>query len=99
MSVLRTQIASRNKTSLKTIASYLGDGILNLQCNFKYIQWYQAALDSTEFKIYKPDPHKVKRRQSIILFYVAFSNKAIEITNLPTIFNLNNVKSNLVNNK
>ena len=38
MSVLHTPIASRKKTSLKTIPSCLGDGILKLQCNCKYIQ-------------------------------------------------------------
>ena len=99
MTVLQTQIASKNEISLKTLVSYLGDGVLKLQCNFKYIQWYQAVLDSTEFKTYKPDPYKVGRRPSENIFYVAFSKKAIEIINLPTIFNGKNLKSNLVNNK
>ena len=57
---------------MKTLVNYLGNRILNLQCNFNYIQWHQAVLDSTEFKTYKPDPYKVKRRLSKIIFYVAF---------------------------
>ena len=78
MSVLRTQIASRNKTSLKTIPSCLGDGILKLQCNCKYIQWYLVALDFTEFKTYKPDPYKVKRRSSEFFFMLRLLTKLLK---------------------
>lgn len=59
-----TPIASLNKKYLKNIAGFLNDEILRLTCYYKYIQWYHAALDSIESKIYKPDAPKFKRRPS-----------------------------------
>ena len=97
--LLSTHIATLNKKSLKNIASYLSDEILRLPCHFKYIQWYHIELDSNEWKLYKPDPPKIKRKPPENICHITFRNKSIAMTNLPAIFNSTNIQPGLVTNK
>ena len=50
-------------------------------------------------KSYKPEITKIKRKPPANIYRVAFSNKAIEMINLPSVFNSTNVKSSLVTNE
>ena len=50
MNFARTQICSLDKRSLKNIACSNEDELIRLPPHFKYLQWYQVALDSITAK-------------------------------------------------
>ena len=85
MNFLRVSITSLNKSSLKSIASLLIDKLNVLPVSFPYMQWYIAAQDAIESKIYKPKTVKPKRKPPENICKVYFHNKAIELINLPYI--------------
>lgn len=99
MNFLHTRIALLNKKYLKKITSYWSDEILRSPCHFKHIQCYFVALDSTESEIYNSDTPKINRKPAKNICHVTFDKEAVEMINLPAMFNSTNVKSSLVTKK
>ena len=56
------------------------------QMTFKFAQWYNAAVDIIESKLYKPIPPKKRRPPPKNTCSVFFHNKAVKVINLSYIF-------------
>ena len=85
MILLRVQIASLSKKSLKEIGATMIDKLNTLPSSFPHMQWYLATQDAIESKLYKPAEAKPKRKPPENICKVYFHNKAIEMINLPHI--------------
>ena len=82
MTFTRKSIRSLNK-KLKDIANITNDEIVRLPSQFKYMQWYISTLINTESKLYIPELPNVTNKPPKNTCHVQFSNKEIELMNLP----------------
>ena len=96
MNFIRTSVASLNKKSLKDIANVMNDEILRLPSHFKYLQWYFATIDAIKSKMYQPKIQKTPKKSPENICKIYFCNKAVELINMPRIFNLDSVRSVLI---
>ena len=92
LNYIRVSIASLKKSELKRVANLINDKI-NERSSNAFDQWYFAALDLIESKIYKPPKIKEKRPSPENICNVHFSNKGIEAINLTAILNHKDVVS------
>ena len=69
--------------------------LFRLPSQFKYLQWHFSVQQSTNLKLNKPPKPKPKRKPEENLYHIKLCSKAVELTNLPAIFNNANVKSSL----
>ena len=56
MNYIRIQLASMRKSSLRKLHTLLNDEVSSKADNFILAQWYNAAIDIIESKLYKPLP-------------------------------------------
>ena len=61
--------------------------------NSVYFQWYSLALDIIEFKIFKPEISKAKRKVPTTICKMSFLNKRVEFINVHNIFDDSLVKA------
>ena len=73
------------KKELKQLAEILSDEILQKPVDFDFSQWYQAALDIIDCRLFKAPPSKVKRDPPKNILHLDFKNKGIEMVNLNSI--------------
>ena len=93
---IRTTLLKYKKSKLKKIATLLYDE-LSVSNNDIYQQWYLAALDIIECKLYKPPVQKPKRKSPGNILKISFDSKAIEMINLPRIVNSSEVRNCIPN--
>ena len=86
MNHIRIQLTSMKKSSLRKLHTLLNDEVSSKADNFVFAQWYNAAIDIIESKLYKPLPPKKRRPPPENTCSVFFHNKAIELINLSHIF-------------
>lgn len=94
---VRVTLLKFKKTILKKIATLLHDE-LTIPENEIYQQWFLAALDIIECKLYKPPVPKAKKKIPKNILKVAFDSKAVEMINLPRIMNSSEVRNCIPNN-
>ena len=88
MNNLRILLSSMKKSELKILSDKLNDHVSSQRDNnFSFSQWYLAALDFIESKLFKPVPVKPKRKKPENVCKIYFHNKALDFINLPHILN------------
>ena len=88
MNNLRILLSSMKKSELKILSDKLNDHVSSQRDdNFSFSQWYLAALDFIESKLFKPVPVKPKRKKPENVCKIYFHNKALDFINLSHILN------------
>ena len=85
-----------NKKNLKQTSILLNEA-LNEPNNSIYSQWYKMSLDIIDSKLFKPPCTAKKKAYPKNICKIMFDSKAIELINLPRIFNDSTVKEVIPN--
>ena len=86
MNFIRITLSSMKKSCLRKLHTLFNDELSSKADDFKFAQWYNAAIDIIESKLYKPIPPKKRRPPPENTCSVFFHNKAVELINLSHIF-------------
>ena len=86
MNFIRITLSSMKKSCLRKLHTLFNDELSSKADDFKFAQWYNAAVDIIESKLYKPIPPKKRRPPPENTCSVFFHNKAVELINLSRIF-------------
>ena len=86
MNFIRITLSSMKKSCLRKLHTLFNDELSSKADDFKFAQWYNAAIDIIESKLYKPIPPKKRRPPPENTCSVFFHNKAVEPINLSHIF-------------
>ena len=84
MNYIRITISSLPKNIVKEIRELINDTIL-IQEDLEFSQWYLAAIDAIESKLYTVPSKKSKKSAPLHTLKLEFVNKAMEIINIPNI--------------
>ena len=82
---IRISLSSMKKSYLKYVYNIISDEINDSPSDFIFLQWYLIILDIIECKLYRPIKPKNKRKPPKNLCHISFSNKGVELLNLPRI--------------
>ena len=95
MNTIRLLLESKTKRILKYFVTTINDFLERQSENFPYTSWYLAALDTIEFKLYKPETPKCKKKAPNSIIKILFENKSLDFINIQKIINLDDVVSTL----
>ena len=93
MNLLRMNLNSFNKKTLKEIFCSIENTILNIDTN-PFRQWYLAINDIIVFKLFYVEPVNKLIRKPNTAITIPFSNKGVEMINLPEILHAPTLSSN-----
>ena len=95
MNTIRVLLESKNKKILKQFVIAINDFLERQTDKFPFLPWYLAALDTIEYKLYKPEIPKDEKQAPKSILKILFDNKSLDFINLQKILNLDEIKATL----
>ena len=95
MNTIRVLLESKNKKILKQFVIAINDFLERQTDKFPFLPWYLAALDTIEYKLYKPEIPKDEKQAPKSILKILFDNKSLDFINLQKILNLDEIKTTL----
>ena len=85
LNFIRMSLSTMKKSELKQLGYAVRELLGSKSLDFPFSQWYSAALDIIDCRIYVIPPSKPKRSSPSNILRVKFCSKGIEAVNLPSI--------------
>ena len=91
MNFVRKTLTTVKKSELRRLGDTISELLLTKPVDFYFSQWYSAALDIIDCRLFKPPSPKKKRPPISNFLRIHFSNKGIELVNLSQILHQQSV--------
>ena len=86
MNIIQITLSSEKNSCLRKLHNLFNDESSSKTDDYNFAQWYNAAIDIIQSKLYKPIPPKKHRPPPENTCFVFFHNKAVKLINLSYFF-------------